>query len=147
MSGTADSCDVGTTRCLGGAGTVLDLFQLTEIENILANLSILQEDVLVDGQVLLLALTLWHVGIAHSLKSTVDGIVTLQPSGVAMRRAALQRDTLNIALQNGELRLYLPRSTCQAMSVKPGVRSAMFLASTRIRSVKAESRASAWGTS
>ena len=67
MSGTADSRDVSTTGCLGGAVTVLYLFQLTKIENILANLSILQEDVLVDGQVLLLALALWHIGIAHSL--------------------------------------------------------------------------------
>ena len=80
---------------------------MTQGEDQLAYFGILQEYVLIDGEILLLTLAHRHVGITDGLQAAVDSIVTLQPGAVLTGTAPLQCDTLDILLQDGELALYL----------------------------------------
>ena len=52
---------------------------MTQGEDQLADFGILQEYVLIDGEILLLTLAHRHVGITDGLQAAVDSIVTLQP--------------------------------------------------------------------
>ena len=94
-------------RCLGRIHGILGGFHVAQGEDQLADFGILQENVLIDGEVLLLALAHRHIGITDGLQTTVDGIVTLQPRTVLTGSTSLQGDALDILLQDGKLSLYL----------------------------------------